>query len=483
MVDLWHGPWVETREGFFCDGAWSDDFGNDRIETASLMGSGGRIDGNELIVTTPSHVMERLHVLRAGDSLFISNSIVFLLSQAGDAPHPRSLRYGLTMLGILRGIYHHPRHVPTANGRRIRFYYYRTLRIDRLLKIIEESKPIWPDFIDYADYRGFLKSQIAAIVANAADPRRRVRYEPVATMSSGYDSPACSVLAREAGARKVLTCLEGRDNGKGGGSEDSGAAIAEQLGMEVQTFNRNDYLQQPHFPEAEFFGSPSAAMFAALTPHLEGKLVFCGHYADRVWDWRLREDYHGFVRKDASGSFQEEFRLRVGWLSLFPAFLGCTSYSAINQISKSEEMQPWSVGGTYNRPIARRILETAGVQRGTFAHQKRAIDIVPEMEGGQFRWMTPESLEDFQAFVRENWTRGTRARRRVLEKVRQANLLNDRLKFSVELRLKKYLGITAKLPNVIPRDYRFGPRGNTDELALLFQWSVDKLSPRYRFEK
>jgi hypothetical protein len=146
-------------------------------------------------------------------------------------------------------------------------------------------------------------------------------------------------------------------------------------------------------------------------------------------------------------------------------------------------MQPWSVGGKYDRPIARRILETAGVQRGTFARRKRAIAIVPEKEGGQFRWMTRESLEDFQAFVRETWTPGMSARRRVLETVRQANLLHDRLKFSIELRLKKHLGITAKLPAVIPRDYRFGPRGNTDELALLFQWSVDKLSPRYRFEQ
>jgi hypothetical protein len=36
-------------------------------------------------------------------------------------------------------------------------------------------------------------------------------------------------------------------------------------------------------------------------------------------------------------------------------------------------MRPWSVGGSYDRPIARRIIEQAGVPRKEFGERKRVV--------------------------------------------------------------------------------------------------------------
>lgn len=37
-------------------------------------------------------------------------------------------------------------------------------------------------------------------------------------------------------------------------------------------------------------------------------------------------------------------------------------------------MKPYSIKGNYNRPIARRIVESAGVPRGMFAMKKNATN-------------------------------------------------------------------------------------------------------------
>jgi hypothetical protein len=61
-------------------------------------------------------------------------------------------------------------------------------------------------------------------------------------------------------------------------------------------------------------------------------------------------------------------------------------------------MRPWDVGGRYNRPIARRIIESAGIPRGTFAVHKRAGSVLFFQRDS---FLSPSSLEDFTCWLRD----------------------------------------------------------------------------------
>ena len=103
-VDLAHGPWVETRDTFFCEGAWNGDFAKGNFDTSFLMGSGGKIVENGVLFATPCHPLERLHYIHGQDSLFVSNSLVFALSQANEELDPQYAHYSARLHSIVKGV-------------------------------------------------------------------------------------------------------------------------------------------------------------------------------------------------------------------------------------------------------------------------------------------------------------------------------------------------------------------------------------------
>src|SRR6266540_3656735 len=96
-----HGPDVETGNGFFCEGAWSGDFGEGGFERHQFMGSGGKVTGDGLLIATPNHTIDRIYVLRHGNIMSISNSCAFVLAQAHDAPDPDYLLYTPRLASII----------------------------------------------------------------------------------------------------------------------------------------------------------------------------------------------------------------------------------------------------------------------------------------------------------------------------------------------------------------------------------------------
>ena len=78
--------------------------------------------------------------------------------------------------------------------------------------------------------------------------------------------------------------------------------------------------------------------------------------------------------------------------------MGGSTLDALHRITRSSEMKEYSVAGDYDRPIARRIVEEAGVERHLFG--QRNI-------GGAGRWilhpkhLTPDSRRDYEAFCRQ----------------------------------------------------------------------------------
>jgi len=257
---------------------------------------------------------------------------------------------------------------------------------------------------------------------------------------------------------------------------DSGAGIAQVLGLETYEFDRLDYLQADGFPEVEFLGW--AAQELGLAAHLERRLVFTGFNGDKVWDRNCKEVTPNIVRGDSSGHHLSEFRLRLGWLHLPVPFLGCTGHPFIHRISTSPEMEPWSLKNHYDRPIPRRLLEEAGVPRNEFGITKQAAGIDLVSEGLKTR-VTAASYDEFMRYWQQHSTAGLGVRRRWLEFLKAVY----QRQYAGNRRIKKFVqekvGIAITLPLVVPRDMRIGQSGDLDMLALLVPWATHKLTLRY----
>jgi hypothetical protein len=63
------------------------------------------------------------------------------------------------------------------------------------------------------------------------------------------------------------------------------------------------------------------------------------------------------------------------------------------------EMAPWSIGGEYDRPIPRRIVEEAGVERDSFGQSKKAVAVWYGKEESK-NIMKDESIRDFESFCK-----------------------------------------------------------------------------------
>ena len=475
VVDVLHGPWVEVADDFFWEGAWAGDFLARRFETAQCVGSGGTIRGSRLLLASPNHTLERLFGLRRGRTLWLSNSLDCMLACAGDNVEPGALLYSVRLASIAHGLRSCARTLPTRNGNRVRLYYHCSLAVDSGLNVNEAPKPPVREFTGFEDYRAFLLDQVAAIHANAAHPSRRVTYRPMATISSGYDSPAAAVLARSVGCTEALTFAAARTDALDDAG-DSGVAIAAKLGMQARVFGRLDYLRSTGCPEAEFLGW--GAQESVWAPFLEARVLFTGFHGDKMWDRNCKEVGPYVVRGDPSGHNLGAFRLRVGWIHLPVPFLGCTSHSSIHRISTSPEMTPWSLGNDYDRPIPRRLVEEAGIAREAFGMRKRAAGVDLVSEGLRER-MTTDAYEDYLRFYRRHWNGWMSLKRRLAQMLRDHYDRNYRYNKRIAALLKTRLGLHVDLPMLIPRDLRIGAFGDLDMLALLPQWSIDKLVARY----
>lgn len=474
-VEVLHGPWVETAEHFFCEGAWSGDFPCGDFDTSLLMGSGGRVADDTLIIAAPNHTLERIFTLRDGKILWISNSLAFVLASANDTVHPRALLYSVKLASIIHGLEGYARSLPTRNGRAVRMHYHCNLVIDARLRIVAQAKRPIRDFENFADYKSFLFGQVSAIHRNATHPLRKIKYTPMATISAGYDSPAAAVLAQSLGCKEALTFAKAREKED---ADDSGAAIGAQLGMNVLVFDRLAYLKKPGFPEAEFLGW--GAQESIWEPHLEARVLFTGFHGDKVWDRNCEKVSTRIVRGDPSGHNLSDFRLRVGWIHLPVPFVGCTSHPSIHRISNSAEMAPWTLGNRYDRPIARRLVEEAGVERHLFAAKKRAVGLLLDTEGLQ-SGMTEASYHDYLIYYREHWNTWMTMKRIFFRLLREIYARHQGLNKRLE-RLLSQAGLRVHLPVLIPREFRISRYGNLGVLSLLPHWSIEKLLATYFVE-
>ena len=410
-VQVTHGPDVEIRDQCFVEGAWNGRFNRfGFLDAQVLLGSGGIVNDQGALFATATNTLDRLYMIQPQGELVIANSMALALLAAGDDIDRRYTKHVYDLIAFMHGGFDHPDPtLPTKSGKRLRVCCHCNIRVGRDLSVqyLAKTTPPAPD--SYQDYYDNLARTTRELAENATDPQRVTRYRPMATVSSGYDSPACAALARDhAGCTESLTFVEARSE-YSHGTDDSGEEVAKSLGLSVRTFRRDDYLAQPGMPSAEFLacGGLDDVVMRVMEPALPGTLLFTGDHGDVVWNLDRRKMTTTMKRTELSGVSMGEFRLRVGFIRYPVPFSGCVHHPKIYSISESAEMQPWAVPGAYNRPIPRRMAEDAGVPRELFGQKKMAATVVQFAKYHDLnRALTAESLSSFRQFestLRGRW--------------------------------------------------------------------------------
>ncbi len=369
-VTVYAGTRVEACEQWFGEVVWDGPYGRGRFdETDIVFGSGAVVGGAGVVFVPAAHTLDRLHVLALDGVVLVSNSLPALMRSTGGRL-ASEFDYRGAFQSVIGGLSRYTRSIPTTVGN-VGIQYYDNLTWDGD-RLHETPKPrVVRDFGSFESYAGFLDDTMRRMADNAASVEREHPYGLLSTLSSGYDSTTVAVLARRAGCREVV----GFDEARGGG-DDNGGDLAGILGLEYHGFSSNAWTLDPG-SEIPFIAAGPAGggscPFAAARPVLGGRLLLTGYLGDATWEHPQLPLHGEFARADNSGADLTEFRLSAGFVQATVPSWGGLQRTDIGAIGGSSALDPWRIGGRYDRPICRRIIEEGGVPRGMFAKRKLAL--------------------------------------------------------------------------------------------------------------
>lgn len=448
IISILHGSGVEVHDNWFCEGAWDGTYDLDGfINSENFTGTGGRIIKDSVEFVSPTNPFRGLVSTPSNGEMIISNSLIFVLAQINDKPDVDDLGYYRKLYNYSQnGFAQKLQPIKMANGSQIKIHNYCNIRI-KDGRFSKNMKPESNPPVDYSDYQQRLIDILAKIRENAADPRRiRTVYHPLVTLSRGYDSVACAALATQAGWKDAVTLVP--DNDKHHNVKDSGVPVARCLGLNIEKFDMVGWRKLENIPEAEFAATAWGGImvrFVIMEQRLKNSLLVLGNVGGLIWGLETEKigknwARSGFIQMGAESLW--EFQLRAGFLTVYPATFLATHFNQIRSIMTSDEMKPWSIGGDYDRPIARRIAEEAGVGRELFGQEKLALT---HEYTGRPQGSSINGHKDFVNFLHE------------IDKLKQYSekkITDGKVELVFEL---------AKAAN------------------LFFHWGVERTLPRYKF--
>lgn len=455
-VQVLHGPMVETGNDWIVEAVWAGEFASGDFDRTDLVfGTGIRVRGERVVFVSAGTTFDRLWYCRSGQGLVVANTLPGLLSVSGwslrtDYPH-----YARDIKSITQGLDGRVRSLSTDAGEVTSVYFNNLVLADG--RLCEVTKPdTAPEFTRYSDYRRFLSDVAAALGANMNSCARRHPVTPLASISSGYDSCAASVVARDAGCRRTVTITQSTSLWRG---SDSGAAVAKALGMDCSEYARSApryTFEEAVWAACAWPGILNWTLFDYPEPLC---LFFTGCHGEKMWD-RVDHDHSDpFVRRDVSSLGFCEFRLIRGVFQSPVPYWGVRHSQQLKRITLSEEMQPWWTGKDYDKPIPRRIVEEANVPRAAFGTRKKNSVI-----GASFLFpLSPQCQSRFREYLRSHNESAPSARLLWLTD-RLAQL--DNLVYRNTL---KRLNIARK-----PR-----PWSHWAAQRMLFPWANHELTARY----
>ena len=401
-VAVVHGRGVETHPRGFMEAAWDGDFASRNLAGATVVcGTGAWLEDSRISFVASTDLSGPIFSIAKPACLYVSNSPAFVSAAAGEEPDEIYPFYPYDLTRIYRrGLACQGGRVRLSSAARLGVHYRTVMSVDRGGTATFAPHRLCEAPTDYASYKALLVDGTSKVVSNAADPGRRRHYRSLAALSRGYDSTATAAIARASGCTDALSFVDSRIEDP---QADCGAQNARDLGMNCAVYDRWRYLELGG-REVEFgYGAVgSAVTLAAAEALLPGRLLINGEAGGSVWTPRHvkygNDLAHPWIRY-AAGLSPIEFRLRVGYLMFAPACIAARHNQAICDIAMSDAMRPWSIGGDYDRPIARRIGEEAGLARERFGTRKLATGHTQFVYRGRF---SAEGLTDYRRFLAQS---------------------------------------------------------------------------------
>lgn len=368
---------VETQPEFAVEGAWEGDFVAGRFDaSAHLFGSGVRHAGDAVLCCASSALVDRLVYAEDDRRVLCSNSLPLLLAAAGarlDDGHDYTASCRALMAGRRR--YARTLHACSSRaGLRFGQVYGENLRVSAE-GVVHQARPDALVHLENFDrYAGAVQHSLARLCTNLRHARRRIPTGLMTTVSSGYDSAASAVLGMAQGVKTCFTTSPATH-----ASLEDGATVARALGLDPILLSRDapDPRIELALLSATLDGRES--VFAPMAAWLQDRpgltALLTGYHGDKLWS----RDTHGpwlspeVMRGDTSGLNLSEARLHAGFVNLPVPFLYASRIAEIVAISNTPEMAAWRLGNDYDRPIPRRIVESAGVSRTLFGQRKSVV--------------------------------------------------------------------------------------------------------------
>jgi hypothetical protein len=362
------GPMVEVADDWIVEAVWAGEFTEGDFDLTDLVfGSGVRMRDGRAIFVSSGTTLDRLWRAARGNTVYVSNSLPALLAVGGIQLRIDYQQYSNDILTIARGLDSYARTIPASDAE-VSVTYFHNLTYDQGL-LLECPKPnTTPPFRRYEDYEAFLVGVAEGLGANAGSGRRSHRIVPLASVSSGYDSPAAAWIATYAGCRDAVTLRRSRSFWRG---LDSGQRIARRLNLVCREYDNRRTQYQHEEAVWAATGRPAELNMTVFDYPEPLCLFFTGFHGGGIWGSSRLHSFDPFARADASGLGLCEFRLIKGMFHAPVPYWGARRGNELRRISQSDEMATWRIGGNYDRPIPRRILEQAGLPRKSFAVRKK----------------------------------------------------------------------------------------------------------------
>ncbi|ABA58405.1 hypothetical protein Noc_1943 [Nitrosococcus oceani ATCC 19707] len=403
-VIVYHGSRVEITPDFFCEAVWPGSYeagGFDQTDV--IAGSGGRIRNSAIIFVSSGSTVDRLNMLRGDRCVWLSNSLVCLLSAADADLNPAYGFYYKDLYSVVYGIDNCKRLLATSKGD-VELVYFDNVRWDGNMASVVPKPSVNRELVNFGQYLGFLESTMEQLAENIYSPIRPKRLRMLGTLSAGYDSPTLMALASGVGCDEAI-CFDRTHLNE----EDSGESIAGYLGVRpiVLSGTAWRHLQKPEIPFIAANSMGEEVRFSAAAETLAGRVLLTGYHGDKMWGKRTKHLGPNVVRGDPSGLGLTEFRLWAGFIHCPVPFWAVRSINAVSRISNDPEMSQWDISDEYSRPICRRIVENKGVPREAFGMKKRMASVIIH---NYDEFLTPHSLQDFLIWLKEHrsawWKRG-----------------------------------------------------------------------------
>lgn len=474
LIRVFHGSGVETRDQFFAEALWNDRFDPEGMGKATLFfGTGCMIRGKEVVFMTSSDQTAPLYSLQRREEIIFSNSIIHLMTLAGTTPLSAYPFYTYDFVRNSRAGIAQPAGTLFHSGSGTLKVHFNT-KISVNIRLIMGFSPYLtvPEPVNYKSLMSIYRAEISRLFENGADEARRFKYGQTILCSSGYDSLANAVVCAGLGSRRFISVVNSRSDAP---EADSGKGPMGLLGIEVREVDRYVHLSNSTHCDAEFAltGINNYPFLSGCEEDLGRSLLVNGSLGDVIWSvnhHRLSgDDWTDWGLILLPGVSSTEHRLRVGYIDVGPQSMFVRHAKAVFRIASSEEMKAFRINPDYDRPIPRRIIEEAGIPRGSFAQRKMMTASV-----GYFyaQNMHPDAREAYHSFVfKSNPTGIFRWFSKGLFSMEH---------FLYKYWFKKHQQFRNDHPDRIRLVALDGRRVSVPwEQSFLFQWSFDMLKGRY----